>query len=208
MNTTHLNLPTNDQQISNSLEHCAKILTLLNRTSHWLTSIRHSALDIIEALDLTHQVIKDRLSVSNINEWKNDDKQQYKALYTSIEEQVKETIHLNFAHKQQQSGFLIGKFNELFIEELFQIISKLSPTDCYNFIDPFLETSKQYVLTDETEIHPDDALVAKTILVNLAKSKRTKPTRMTRKQRLDLIARVVEQIQETQEVDDTVAVTL
>lgn len=125
-----------------------------------------SFLDLIEALNTTEEVIRDRLSseggtlssgkqiAANGKEWKGDDKQDYQRLFASIGDQVKETIRNVFTipHGEGETSVLprfVHTFNQLVVDKLMESLKTLGPEGASSALGGIIESAKSAVINQE-----------------------------------------------------------
>lgn len=158
-----------------------------------------SQTDIIEALDLVETVVSSRLSTSP-DEWKNDHKQKYKALFNSIETEAKQAVHINFAAPNEHGvGFVISKFQQLVIETIVDILRAVGPENAKHVNDAIIDDARETARNVKQQFHDDDAHVAQHVLRKYIQQRGSTSTKMSKKERLQVIAKVVERMQVSDE---------
>lgn len=151
--------------------------------------------DLVEALDIAQQVITERLRF-NPNEWKNDKKQHYKALFMSIEQEVQESIRLTFSSPSQQYvGFILNKFLQLAIEPMVEVIQKHGISVAQQTTDSVFANAKQHVFDIPEVNDTDQGMIAKTTLDSFSQKRLYTQKKLSKQQRYDMIARVAERVQ-------------
>ena len=132
-------------------------------------------IDLIEALNTTEEVIADRLSdeggmvdipssrtkpkkQQNIAakgaEWKGDDKKEYERLFTSIGEQVKDTIRNYFTipRGEGETSVLprfVHSYNQLVVDKLIEALKTMGPEEGKKALSGIIESAKKAVISQE-----------------------------------------------------------
>jgi hypothetical protein len=125
--------------------------------------------DLLDAVDMTKQVIESRLEEGMYKEWKNDHKQEYAALFNSISTQVSETLSLHFKNEDGKSLRFVHSFNILIVRRLFIMFRLLGPSSTHSLAPALLDEIKQTILEVES-VDPIDLQVGQAVLNNFRKA--------------------------------------
>lgn len=127
-----------------------------------------SFIDIIEALNTTEEVIRDRLSTegadiddgkggqqhiaANGTEHQNDE--DFTILFNSIEDQVKDTIRSVFTVSSGKGStgnlpLFVQAYNSLIVDRLMDALKSVGPVGARNAVGGIIEAAKQAVLAVE-----------------------------------------------------------
>lgn len=159
-----------------------------------LDSRSYTSLDLIEALDITQRIIFERLNHSDsVDEWKNDHKRRYSALWTSIKKQVIETLTTHFVDKNKKLLRFVHTFNNLIVERMILMFQHLEPSGTLS-LGEFLFMEFRAVVEELDSEDPREAEIARNTLQNYRKVKMEKPV-LTYETRLDYIRSLFEHIQ-------------
>lgn len=190
-----------DQHVVNTLvSKYQNVLKMLVQYSSGSQEVLHAQCEseLLQALDLVEQVVIDRLS-TNPNEWKNDHKQEYKALFNSIESEAKEAVHTYFSSPTTyRAGFIISKFQQLVVEPMIAITKKAGPDNGKQVISIIVKDAKTVINSIDQSYHQDDAMVARHIISKHIEQRANKSKTQTKQQRINIIARAVEQVQSSE----------
>lgn len=125
--------------------------------------------DLLDAVDTTADVIHSRLQEGMYLEWKNDNKQEYVALFNSISSQVSETLSLHFKNEDGKSLRFVHSFNILIVRRLFIMFRLLGPSSTNSLAPALLDEIKQTILGVDS-IDPIDLKVGQTVLNDFRKT--------------------------------------
>lgn len=143
-------------------------ITMANQSEVAQDSNLISFIDIIEALNTTEEVIRDRLSNEGATVDKRDggtehvdamgaeheNDENFDILFNSIEDQVKDTIRTIYTVTKGRGevGSLpafVQAFNSLIIDRLIDALRELGPMQAKNAVGGIIETAKKAVLDVE-----------------------------------------------------------
>lgn len=148
----------------------------------------YSSLDIIEAASIVEQVVTARLNGS-YDEWRHDSKQEYSALFGSIEKECREAIAACFQNTKGNALRFVNSFNTVIVERLFSLFKMIGPDATKALIGPTIQDIKNTVAAVDSENLMNDA-DARSALDSLRRT----PTKrvLTKKERLNLIRKICE----------------
>ncbi len=152
----------------------------------------YTTFDLLEAIELTEKIVYDRLE-EGYDEWRNDDKQQYNALFGSIRSQISETMSINFQNMKGESLIFVNSYNTLVVDRLVSIFRLLGPLGTAALLTPLIQEMKNTVSEIESK-DPADLKIAQSVLDTFRKSH--KPTTLTRVSREQVIRNICERLQE------------
>jgi hypothetical protein len=182
------------ERIATLREEVAQVLRALCQIEiHQIQDDRaYSGLDLIEAVDVTEQIVASRLAGSFL-EWKHDDKQHYKALLQSIGNEIKEANMLLFVTTSGKSLRFVSSYNSLIVDRLVELFKLIGPSGTKALINPFIQDMKNTVSGMET-VDPTDLHIAQSLLESFRKAPVKK--KLTKEERLHVIRNVCERIKE------------
>lgn len=163
--------------------------------SHERTDKRsYTSLDLIEGLNIIRHVIKTRLSEGALDEWKNDHKNKYTALFNSITEEAKTAVELAFQVNGSKPPRFVHTYTTLLLDRVVGTLSLLGPDAATMLVDPIIDSL--IVIVEETESENiADLDAAKKKLATFRKGVFTKRA-MTKAERGDLIQSLFERLQQ------------
>lgn len=188
------------QQLTDKYQKVIQLLTQILQTPGGDIEAVKTESDLFEALFLVKQTVHDRLSTeSGPDEWKNDYKQNYQALFNSIQEEARSCVRANFSSPNRLGiGYVVDKFNEIVIETFIDILKLVGPSKAKQTID-LLVCDGQKAIYDITQRNYDetDLQIAKQILQKYSDKHQRKNVRQptSKRQRYHLIANAVERVQ-------------
>lgn len=153
---------------SNSNDKISKLISEINQILYGMVALEYiednrsySTIDILEALNLTSQIVTERIQ-DGFDDWKNDDIHNYYHFFNSVKEQTIITIENNFklpcVNKYPR---FVDTFNGLVLERLFKLFSSLEPVGTISMvgslIDMFSTTVSEIEINDNIEIAIKDA---------------------------------------------------
>lgn len=177
-----------------------------------------SFVDLIEALNTTEEVIRDRLSTEGVKmdsgktvsaqgkEWKGDEKNEYDRLFTSIGDQVKDTIKNLFTipRGEGQKSTLprfVNSYNQLVVDKLIEALKLMGPLEANNAVGGIIEAAKKAVINQEVTGGKETSAEAKQVLTKYRQARKQTigkkhSSARTKRDRLKLIKAVATAVQD------------
>jgi hypothetical protein len=207
------------ENIRSEIHHILKSLIDLQFTESKTDSRTYTSYDIIEALQLTERVLVERLN-DGIDEWARDHTAPnrnklldpkydqlpfrlklnlpYGWLFTSIEEQIKETIENEFSDGDGKMYRFVPTFNNMLTDRLITWMQMIGPTGSRDMASFIIQALIQFVENYDPEQTNLDEVRAglSTIRKNNIRKIATE-TRSSENARLSMIRRMFEERQES-----------
>lgn len=153
----------------------------------------YTTLDILEALSTMERVLVSRLS-DCLDEWKGDDKKQYRSLFQSIEREVKDTITRVFLNPKQKTLRFVHTFNTLLVNRFVELLRLIGAQGAVDMVPLMVGELVAYV-SDLEESQQQDVPSAQKRLNSLRASQQENKV-LTKNQRLDIIRQAAEEYKE------------